>query len=223
MSELDRTQQRIVGALLEKELSVPESYPLTENALVAACNQKSNRDPEMGLEPFEVRGALSALMSANWARTTRTAGSRTERYAHRLSSHHECSPAEKAILCEFLVRGPQAPGALKGRVARLGFLADSPEAIEAVLRKMAARGIPLVEELPRRARERDERWRHLLGPIDPVHVAAAEEGAGSGAPTARPTGPGGGRVGDSELERRVGILEAAIEELRAEVEALRGR
>ncbi len=240
MTELDRTQQRIIGVLIEKELAVPDSYPLTENALIAACNQKSNRYPEMGLEQFEVHGAMVALMTDNWAKTV--TGSRTTRYAHRLDSNYAVSEQEKAVLCELLVRGPQAPGALKQRVVRLGFDA-TPARIEEVLHGLAGKPIPMVECLAKRPRERDCRWRHRLGPMDPSHGGddAGSAGAGtadSGVPLASavPESPPvpvphvgdplqarsqHGAAAQYELERRVARLEAAVEELRAELRELK--
>lgn len=221
-TELDRTQQRILGVLIEKELAVPETYPLTENVLVAGCNQKSNRDPEMGLEPFQVNGALVALMTDDWVKTATSMSARTSRYAHRLDAHYTVDEREKAVLCELLLRGPQAPGALKPRVARLGFGSD-PVEIERVLHGMAEKIVPMVERLPKRPRERDQRWRHLLGPMDPSHEAAdAGTDAGTDAvvapstvprPIPRPEPPA-----SEDLEARVARLEQAVAELRARLE-----
>ena len=217
--ELDRTQQRILGVLIEKELTVPESYPLTENAVVAGCNQKSNRDPEMGLEPFQVNGALMAMMTDDWVKTATSMGARTSRYAHRLDAHYAVDEREKAVLCELLVRGPQASGALKPRIARLGF-DSNPIEIEQVLRGMAEKVVPMVEQLPKRPRERDYRWRQLLGPMDSSHEAAAAGVAPVSAPVTapvtptqpipRPTPPA-----SEDLEARVARLEQEVAELRA--------
>src|SRR5262245_8587078 len=126
MLDLDRTQQRILGVLIEKELSVPESYPLTENSLLLGCNQKSNREPEMSLEGFEVAGALMAMQLAGWV--AKVEGSRTAHYRHRVEQQLGVDLHEKAVLAELLLRGPQAPGALKPRVQRMGF-EGSPEDI----------------------------------------------------------------------------------------------
>jgi len=216
MTQLDRTQQRIIGVLIEKELAVPESNPLTENVLLAGCNQKSNRDPEMGLEQFEVHGAMVALMAADWAKTVSSVGNRTARYAHRLESHFPVDQNEKALLCELLVRGPQAPGALKPRVARLGF-SSTPAEIEAALVDMASRATPLVERLEKRPRERDCRWRHCLGDMDAAHQDEGADAAGQ--PPEREAGPAAVPGGD--LEQRVAQLEAMVEELRAELRGLR--
>ena len=220
MIDLDRTQQRIVGVLLEKELAVPDSYPLTENALISGCNQKSNRDPEMGLEPFEVQGALNALMSSDWAKSSSVAGARSARYSHRLSAHHAVEMPEKAILCELLVRGPQASGALKPRLARLGYSAD-PAAIEATLEHMASRSEPLVERLSRRPRERDNRWRHLLGPLDTAHAEQAAPESAPFAPPAPPPTSSAGSVAPGLVER-VERLEDQVADLLEQVRRLSG-
>ena len=216
MTQLDRTQQRILGVLMEKELAVPESYPLTENALLAGCNQKSNRDPEMGLEPFEVHGALVALMADDWAKTVSSVGNRTARYAHRFESRYPVDQKEKAVLCELLVRGPQAPGALKPRVARLGF-SSTPSEIEEVLASLASRAVPMVERLEKRPRERDRRWRHCLGEMDESHQGESV----AAAPRDPAPEPAPQRLAGGDLEQRVAQLEAVVEELRAELRGLK--
>lgn len=223
-TELDRTQQRIIGVLIEKELSVPDSYPLTENALIGGCNQKSNRDPEMGLEPFEINGALNALMTDDWIKSTTSTGGHATRYAHRLGSNYAVSDAEKALLCELLLRGPQAPGALKQRVARLGLSSD-PDGIEQVLRELAVRPTPIVEQLPKRPRERDHRWRHLLGPIDTSHAPdSAATAQPAPASSLRPLPPpASAPATDSDLVLRVEQLEAEVAELRVELRRLQER
>lgn len=219
MTELDHTQQRIIGVLIEKELAVPESYPLTENALIAACNQKSNRDPEMGLEQFEVHGAMVALMTAEWAKTM--TGSRTTRYAHRLDTQFAVNLKEKAVLCELLIRGPQAPSSLKQRVARLGFH-GSPAEIEATLQAMASKVVPMAERLAKRPRERDCRWRHLLGAMDSSHLVEAGDDV---VPTQQGTTPAEAAATPisvpTDLEQRVAQLETAVEDLRAELRELK--
>ena len=158
---LDRTEQRIVGVLLEKEATVPDTYPMTENALRAGCNQLNNREPVMELQAFEVSGTLMSLLEKGWISRLDGSG-RATKYAHKVVDRLGLTPAELAVLCELLVRGPQAPGALKPRVARLGFAADAP-GIEAVLQKMATRPQPLVAQSPLAPRERERKWQHLLG------------------------------------------------------------
>lgn len=205
MNMLDRTEQRIVGVLIEKELAVPDSYPLTLNALVAGCNQKSNRHPEMGLEEFEVEGALMSLRLKEWVVESDRDGGRTKRFKHRIEEKLGVSDGEKAVLAELLLRGPQTPMELKNRVGRMGFHAQAPE-IEQMLRAFAERPTgALVVLLPRAPRERDARWAHTLGPRD----EAAEESMAAQAPASRtaPAQP------PSDLGQRVAALERRVEEL----------
>ncbi|MDF1701850.1 MAG: DUF480 domain-containing protein, partial [Planctomycetota bacterium] len=117
--ELDTLEQRIIGALIEKKLTTPDQYPLTLQALVAACNQKSNRDPKMDVEAYEVEGAIRALMDRGWVSRVERFGSRAMRYGHEAGSQLGVDKADLAILQELLCRGPQAPGALKTRCNRM--------------------------------------------------------------------------------------------------------
>jgi uncharacterized protein YceH (UPF0502 family) len=225
---LERTEQRIIGVLIEKELTVPDIYPLTVPALVAGCNQKNNRDPVFELREFEVEGALMSLRLKDWISKSERDGGRSVRYRHRIEDRLGVSPAEKAILAELLVRGPQAPGALKTRVERMG-VQSTPEQIEHHLRELMAKGGgALVEQLPLGARERDRRWAHLLGPRDAApHEPHAEpepaEGAlpSAGAPTAgRPPEPR--PAPGPDLAARVLALETAVQDLRNRLERLEG-
>lgn len=170
MVTLDRTEQRIVGVLIEKQRTVPDTYPMSENALINGCNQSSNRDPVMSLEPFEVAGALMAMHGRDVVRRVE-GGGRVAKYRHRLDELLMVGDQQLAVLAELLLRGPQAPGALKPRVARMGFH-GTPEQIEEVLREMAAGQPPLCAQEPKRPRERDHRWRHLLGDGTEVQVVA---------------------------------------------------
>ena len=161
--KLEPTEQRILGVLIEKELAVPDSYPLTENALLGGCNQKSNRDPVLALEDFQLSGALASMMEKRIVLRVSVAGSRTVRYRHQCDEVLGLNGREKAVLAELLLRGPQAPGALKPRVARMG-MAATPAEILVVLEGLRARADgALVEQQPRRPRERDQRWTHLMG------------------------------------------------------------
>tara|TARA_R110002096_G_scaffold296_11_gene1702 strand:+ start:2563 stop:3309 length:747 start_codon:yes stop_codon:yes gene_type:complete len=211
MMKLDRTEQRIVGVLIEKQRTVPDSYPMTENALINGCNQSSNRDPVMALQSFEVAGALMAMHGRDVV-VRIEGGSRAIKYRHRMEELLAVSGDQLAVLAELLLRGPQAPGALKPRVARMGFH-GTPQQVEEVLRELAAGSPPLVAQEPRRPRERDHRWRHLLGDGSEVVAAEAAESvsARASAAVASPaTDPVLQRL--EQLERRIAHLEQALGE-----------
>jgi len=212
MPQLDRTGQRLVGVLIEKQLSVPDSYPMSEHALVDGCNQKNNRDPVTEYESFQIAGALMALQQDGWVARVE-GGGRVPKFKHRAADVLSAGDQELAVLAELLLRGPQAPGALKPRVQRLGYHA-APEAIEALLRALAARR--LVEQLPLGPRERDRRWRHLLGDGSEVQDAATEhfvaEPPTAAAVLAPPAGDLASRV--ARLEQQVAALQRAIDGLR---------
>jgi len=221
--QLDTLEQRIVGVLIEKELTVPDSYPLSVNALVAGCNQKSNRDPVMDVEDFDVEGALRSLMDKGWVTRREILGSRVLRYAHEVRDQLGVDPAELAILCELLCRGPQAPGYLKTRCERMHAFA-SPAEVEGRLAGLAARPVPYVQELPRQPRERQARWGHLLGPAaaTSVHAAPPE----TRAPTLHAAAPAPASLEptaeDLNLEGRIDALEAELAELRERLDRLEG-
>ncbi len=208
MVELDRTEARIVGVLIEKQRTVPDTYPMTENALVTGCNQKNNRDPVMDLEPFEVAGACMSLHQREVIARVE-GGGRATKFRHKLDELLGVGDDALAVLCELLVRGPQAPGALKPRVARLGFH-GTPAQIEDVLRDLAARPQPLVTLQPKRPRERDARWAHLLGPGGEAASPAdeAEEAVRAAPPSAAAQ-----QTRDDTVLERLAALEARVDEL----------
>lgn len=174
---LDPVELRVVGSLLEKQQTTPEYYPLTLNALVAACNQKSSREPTMELTPEDVRAALERLRAdvLVWP----VAGARAERWEHNADRAWELDPPAKAIVTELLLRGPQTPGELRGRAERMHVFASLGE-VESVLHRLAAGAEPLVVELPRAPGQKESRWAHLLGepPDLPAPAAVAPRVAG---------------------------------------------
>ncbi len=180
---LDPTERRILGSLVEKQLTVPEAYPLTLNSLVLACNQKSNRDPEMDLKDYHVQGALRALMDRGWVRELERAGSRTVRYEHAAPEQLGVDERELAILAELLLRGPSSSKELETRASRMRPL-GTVEEIESLLRGLATRPVPYVRLLGRRPGERVPRWEHLLG-SEPA-AAAPSPAAPSSPETDRP-------------------------------------
>ncbi len=200
--ELDPVEIRVLGSLMEKQLSTPEYYPLTLNALVAAANQKSNREPVMELSEQELQRALDRLQDEKlvW----RVMGGRAVRFDHNLDNVWHLQRGEKAILTLLFLRGPQTSGELRGRSDRLQSF-DSVTEVEELLRDMAAHSEPLVRQLPRRAGQKEERWAHLAGGAiveSAVPVESAEPRA-QGEPLSA-------RV--SRLEEQVAAL---TEELRA--------
>ena len=207
--ELTALEARILGCLVEKELATPEYYPLTLNALMAACNQKNNRDPEMTLSSDEIAKGLAGLQyDQKLVGTYSGVGSRAVKYTHRLLETLGVDTPELAILCELLLRGPQTPGELRGRAARMHPFA-SPAEVRTVLAALAARPEPYVVELPRAAGCKENRFAHAFGPLPDVAPAPAPRAAAQAA--VRPP-PDSGRI--QELERRIADLEAQIAALR---------
>src|SRR5437773_3503172 len=195
---LDAIEIRILGSLMEKQLATPEYYPLTLNALVAACNQKSNREPVMELGEADVERALNRLQDEKLA--WRVMGGRAVRFDYNLDALWHINRREKAVLTLLFLRGPQTAGEMRGRSDRLhGF--DSVGEVEQTLREMASQNEPLVKQLARRAGQKEERWAHLVGGAVIDDVAPLSAGEGAGAPHGEP------------LSARVQRLEARVEEL----------
>ena len=232
---LDRTQRRIVGVLIEKALTVPDTYPLSEKAIVAGCNQTNNRDPVMELQTFEVAGALMALSQQGWVARVE-GGSRVTKYRHKVVERLGVSETEVAVLCELMLRGAQAPGALKPRVARMGCEAEVAD-LQEVLEAMRARPQPLVEELSLAPRERHRRWRHLLGDeagsgegesLDggvaaeaPSNLGADAQNSGSAVGSAAVAAMPVKVSAEASLVERVAELERQVAALQAELARLR--
>lgn len=206
---LDAVEIRILGALMEKQLSTPEYYPLTLNALVAACNQKSNREPVMELAEDEVQRALERLQDEKlvW----KVLGGRAVRYDHNLDAVWHLQKSEKALLTLLFLRGPQTAGELRGRSDRLHAF-DSVGDVEETLRDMSEHSEPLVRQLPRRPGQKEERWAHTVGGA----VAEAAWEAASVEPEPRAAGePLSARV--HRLEEQVAALMTELRELKAKL------
>ena len=218
---LDAAEQRVVGSLVEKELSTPDGYPLTLNALVAACNQSSNRDPVTRLTAAEIDAALLRLMGdlLVW----RDRGGRALRWRHSLDEKVGLSVAEKAVIAELLLRGPQTPGELRSRSPRMHEFGSLGE-VEATLAALADRR--LVLEQARLPGQKERRWRHLLGD-GAAPPAAAERTPASppdraeeaGVPAPRGAAP---QPSALALEERVAALERRLDDLAARVARLGG-
>jgi uncharacterized protein YceH (UPF0502 family) len=205
--ELDTTEVRVLGALMEKERATPDYYPMTVNALIAACNQKSNREPVTELSETEVVEALERLRKDVLA--WRSDGARVERWSQSISRRLELDTPSKAVLTLLMLRGPQTPGQLRARSGRLHAFADLAE-LEATLREMATGDAPLAVELERRPGTKESRWAHRLG-AEPEEEAAGPAALPS---TPRPaSGPG--------LSERLTMVERRVEELAGELARLR--
>src|ERR1044071_2329454 len=203
---LDPVELRVLGSLMEKQLATPEYYPLTLNALVAACNQKSNREPVMELGESEVQRALDRLQDEKlvW----RVMGGRAVLFDHNLDSVWHLDRREKALLTLLFLRGPQTAGELRGRSDRLQTF-DTVNEVEDLLREMAAHSEPLVKQLARRPGQKEERWAHLAGGAvveDALPVAADET-----------------RVSGEPLSARVQRLEDTVAQLANELRELKAK
>jgi len=215
--ELDSLEARVIGCLIEKQITTPDQYPLSLNALVAACNQKSNRDPVMSLDEPAVQRTLDALSRKHLVLERSGFGSRVPKYQHLFCNTEfgtlKFTPQELAIVCELLLRGPQTPGELRSRASRLATLTDVSE-VETALRGLQERESgPLVARLPREAGRRESRYMHLFS-----GEAIPEVSAGSVAAEEAPEGSAG-----ETLESRVARLETELARIRAELEELKSR
>jgi hypothetical protein len=209
---LTAAQARVLGALVEKEVTTPDYYPLSLNALISACNQRNNREPVMTLDEDDVRQALHGLEDKGLAGRARSADGRVAKYEHWLGEAFNFSRAETALLCVLLLRGPQTPGELRGRTERL-FPFDEIADVLAGLQKLIDRDPSLAAQLPRQPGTKEARYAHLLcGPVESIAVpiaASLTEPSRTAAPAA-----------NSIDQDRIAQLEATVEELRGQVDAL---
>ena len=218
---LSAIEARIIGALIEKQITTPDQYPLSLNALVNACNQKSNRAPEMQLDEGAVKSAVDGLGRRHMVLEKSGYGSRVPKY-HQIFCNTEFgnlkfTPQETAIVCELLLRGPQTPGELRSRVPRLAELPD-PGVIEALLDGLARRDDgPFVVQLAREPGRRDSRWAQLFEELPPTQVASNSETASTATLPVSPPAPA-----RPDLAARVALLESEVAALRAEIAALKG-
>jgi uncharacterized protein len=158
---LNEVETRVLGSLVEKDVTTPDYYPLSLNALVNACNQKNNRDPVMNLHEEAVRQALNSLQEKRLAGPTSSADSRVTKYEHRLQEVFNFTRGETAIVCVLLLRGPQTPGELRGRTERMHRFEDLTE-VQSTLQRLIERGPALVRALPRQPGTKEARYKHLL-------------------------------------------------------------
>jgi len=212
--EFSPNEARVIGCLIEKEITTPDQYPLSLNALTNACNQKTNREPVLELSEAVVQQAVDSLMK-KYMVSDKSAGygGRVTKYKHRFCNTEfgslKFSKQELGIICVLLLRGPQTPGELRARTNRLCEFADADQ-VEATLKGLMAREDgPFIARLPRAAGARESRYAHLFsGTIDSVEEPAAAEETVAGAPT---------------LSQRVSELEESVSRLRSELDALAAR
>lgn len=208
---LSPNEARVLGALVEKEITTPDYYPMTLNALTAACNQKSNRDPVLALSEQDVVQAFDEARKKALARMVEAGASRVPKYRHRLAETLQLTPPQLAILCELFLRGAQTLGELRSRAERMHPFASLTE-VEAVLTELssaehpatAAAGTPLVVRLPRQAGQKEARYTHLL----------------CGIPTAQEPFVSAPSQSNADAER-LNALEEEISALKQELSALR--
>src|SRR4051812_2795222 len=198
--QLSVVEARIVGALMEKESTTPDYYPLSLNALINACNQKSNREPVMELNENTVRDALEALRDKRLAGPTSSADSRVTKYEHRMQEVFNFTRGESALLCVLLLRGPQTPGELRGRTERVHRFEELSD-VQSTLQRLMQRTPALVAMLPRQTGTKEARYTHLFsGNVDSVAAANI-----SAAP---------GHDANPQLEEEVRTLRADLEDLK---------
>jgi len=212
---LDQIETRVLGALVEKELTTPEYYPLSLNALVNACNQKSNRDPVMNLDEDAVREAMRSLDKKGLAGAADNMVSRVTKYEHRLQEAYNFTRHETAILAELLLRGPQTPGELRSRAERMHKF-DDLGIVQSTLQRLMKREPPLVKLLARQPGMKEARYAHLLS--GGVQAAETDTESAPGVASTSSTA-GGDRM--ARLENQVENLESEIANLKQQFAAFR--
>jgi uncharacterized protein len=206
---LTEIEARVLGCLVEKEITTPEYYPLSLNALLHACNQKSNRDPAMNLDESQVRQALRSLNDQMLARSA-SGDSRVAKYEHRLADVFNFTRPETAVLCELLLRGPQTPGELRSRAERMHPFEDL-SVVHSTLKHLMEREPPLVKLLPRQAGNKEARYAHLLS--GDVEVS---ESATASVREVEPSKSAGETERITQLESEIAGLQKEIEDLKAQ-------
>ena len=199
---LDDIEVRVLGSLIEKDITTPDYYPLSLNALVNACNQKNNREPVMTLDENTVRDALSSLQEKRLAGPASGADSRVTKYEHRLQEVFNFDRRETAVLCVLLLRGPQTPGELRGRTERM-YRFEGLDDVVSTLQKLGQREPPLVKMLPRQPGTKEARYAHLFAGENPLWEPV-ETARSSPTPS-------------HDDDHRLANLEAEVAELRKEV------
>lgn len=206
--ELTAVEARVIGCLLEKQVTTPEQYPLSVNGVVTACNQKTNREPVMNLSEHDVQEQLDNLVKRHFLRTVSGFGNRVTKYEQRFCNSEfgnlKLSPAEVALVATLLLRGAQTPGELRSRASRMYEFSDMAQ-VEATLEQLATREDgPYVVRLAREPGKRESRYMHLFcGDVDEQAIATEVPQATAG-----------------DLQARVELLESEVAELRQRLESL---
>ena len=214
MNTLTDIETRVLGALIEKELTTPEYYPLSLNALVNACNQKSNRDPVMNLNEDAVSEALRSLDKEGLAGRADAMHNRATKFEHRLQEAFNFDRRETAILCELLLRGPQTPGELRGRAGRMHPFDDLAQ-VQSTLQRLMQREPPIVKMLPRQPGTKEVRYAHLLS----GDVRTPPPEAPSEAAAVVPKAFDGSRI--ARLENEVAALQKELADVKQQLAAFR--
>jgi uncharacterized protein len=209
---LTETECRVLGALIEKDITTPDYYPLSLNALVNACNQKNNREPVMSLAESSVQEALAGLQDQRLAGPARGADSRVTKYEHRIQEVFNFTRGETAIICVLLLRGPQTPGELRGRTERM-FRFEHLDDVQSTLQRLMERDPPLVKILARQPGTKESRFAHLLAGEKESWSEIAESRSGT------VTGSEDERV--QRLEIEVGHLRREVSEIREKLAEFR--
>ena len=213
---LSDIEARVLGSLIEKDITTPDYYPLSLNALVNACNQKNNREPVMTLDENAVRDALGTLQEKRLAGPASGADSRVTKYEHRLQEAYNFDRREIAIICVLLLRGPQTPGELRGRTDRM-YHFEALEDVVSTLDRLAHRDPPLAAALPRQPGTKETRYMHLYsGEVPAASMANVER-----APTPDNAGSGSSANRISALEAEVASLRSELSEVQQQLAAFR--
>jgi uncharacterized protein YceH (UPF0502 family) len=228
IAALNETERRVLGSLMEKSMAQPEYYPMTEKALVAACNQKQNRDPVMELDEDTVWHTLETLREKGLVTVVLPGpGARSKRYKHEVESVTGWQKRERVVMTELLLRGPQTPGELRSRCSRF-MPFDDLEAVTIVLDCLAQADPPVVKALPREPGRSAIRYTHLLYPADEKPAASAPSSVPAQSdiqvtPTSATASPPRSPTTDSALREEIESLQEEVADLHQEVAELRAR
>ena len=207
---LNAVEVRVLGCLIEKEMTTPDYYPLTLNSLTSACNQKSNRDPVLDLEETDVVKALDKLRFKGMAMQASGEGSRVPKYRHTLAEKLYFEPEQLAVLCELFVRGPQTLGELRSRCERMHPFTDT-SAVETILNDLNDAESSLVIKLERQPGQKEQRYAHLFSGEPDIQESSSE------AP------PESARIKVAQEDERINKLEQELTALRAEFDKFRSQ